>query len=799
MSFKLLAIRPLEYCDPSILRNLNPNCIYQFYNEYDYNYKIEDTTHSFISLQDKTLFHDSDGITSIPNHEITSITANLKVLDYLYGANVNISAVVGKNGSGKSSLLELIYSFVFNISKKYKILKFPKEKIAYNEVNVEFYYIDEKNYYKITHKYINTNTINIVIQKSIDGEDFTELNNYNKILFKFYYLVINYSMYGLNSNISGAWIEKLFHKNDGYQSPIVINPFRKKGNFDVNNEYNLSQARLILHKYFINNSDLIKGITLEGINFLIDVEKVQYREETENKKRLIFEDLINFIESNNFAGRQQFSEVINLIFNIDGLAEPIYLKELKDFFINHGYKKRFKIKSLTNDFKIQLMYLCFLYIFKKVTRISTNYEEYNRYKFLFRADQFNELFKDDINDFKAILKKKIKLGDLSNSIHNSQDQSILHAQTKLYLYAQESIINQYGGIISGDAKFVAEKVIKSDTKSRTVEEQVNLIFEEFNNIINSHRKYILKQYLEDLHNNDTHIAFKFRQTINYFTNDLFSKMSMMPMKGNESYKISKYNVVISKDYFEDVEIYNVPISFFEPEIIVKKDNKEYSFHKLSSGEQQLIHSILNITYHLYNLDSVGFNTKGKKVYKNINIVFDEVELYFHPDFQRNFISNLIDSISYFKNLNFNIVFSTHSPFILSDIPSQNILRLREGKPVIEKTQLNSFGANIHDLLADEFFLNENTMGAFASDKIDEIIKFLNLKNNIIQLTKDSGNDIFSMSLRKSMIKESVHLQKKLESLSQLDQEKVQAIVNIIGEPVIKSKMQEMVNIVFNNL
>lgn len=37
----------------------------------------------------------------------------------------------------------------------------------------------------------------------------------------------------------------LFHKNDGYQTPLVITPYRKNGNIDSNTERTLSKERLM--------------------------------------------------------------------------------------------------------------------------------------------------------------------------------------------------------------------------------------------------------------------------------------------------------------------------------------------------------------------------------------------------------------------------------------------------------------------------------------------------------------------------------------------------------------------------
>ena len=41
------------------------------------------------------------------------------------------------------------------------------------------------------------------------------------------------------------WIEALFHKNDGYRTPIVLNPFRERGNIDINVETELAEQRSI--------------------------------------------------------------------------------------------------------------------------------------------------------------------------------------------------------------------------------------------------------------------------------------------------------------------------------------------------------------------------------------------------------------------------------------------------------------------------------------------------------------------------------------------------------------------------
>lgn len=86
--FKIIAIRPLEKCNPSYSKVLKRGELYTFYNEF----KID---------------VDSD-----------TITYNESVPSDLYNVNnikINISAIVGKNGEGKSTLIELMFMAINNI------------------------------------------------------------------------------------------------------------------------------------------------------------------------------------------------------------------------------------------------------------------------------------------------------------------------------------------------------------------------------------------------------------------------------------------------------------------------------------------------------------------------------------------------------------------------------------------------------------------------------------------------------------------------------------------------------------
>jgi hypothetical protein len=75
----------------------------------------------------------------------------------------------------------------------------------------------------------------------------------------------------------------------------------------------------------------------------------------------------------------------------------------------------------------------------------------------------------------------------------------------------------------------------------------------------------------------------------------------------------------------------------------------------------------------------------------------------------------------------------------------------------EKPQ-KSFGANVHSLMSDSFFLRNGLVGSFAIKKINEIVAILNSD-------KPSSDELV----------------------------KVKSVIKIIDEPILKTKLQSMLN------
>ena len=185
---------------------------------------------------------------------------------------------------------------------------------------------------------------------------------------------------------------------------------------------------------------------------------------------------------------------------------------------------------------------------------------------------------------------------------------------------------------------------------------------------------------------------------------------------------------------------------------------------MSSGERAFLNyfSWINILSKFHNIDA-NISVKMKST---IMLLVDEIDLYLHPEWQKNCISLLLDEIKKdFLDYKVQIIFTTHSPLCLSDVPNENIIYLaeNEGEVLIDDRRMHAqtFGKDVYSLLNDSFYLNNSTMGLFAQKYI----------NNIIQEILDDDNQYKSLSLGKIDL-----LQKKIE---------------FIGNELLKKKLLSM--------
>ena len=475
----------------------------------------------------------------------------------------------------------------------------------------------------------------------------------------FYSTVVNYSHYGFNSNEIGEWIKGVFHKNDGYQLPLVINPFREKGNIDINSEKNLAESRFLVN--ILQESKLRtiqKNKIITHIKIKLDNSKFKWDDIGNGDLRIL----------NNEKEKKEIIKLILKKFNIQTKTS----KNSNNFFYNYAID----------------------YLLIKLKKMAYH-EIYNDYKKCFT--EIDSIEKDG----KKINRFKIENNKLLSSYLDSLFLNLSHLTEKFrqalfyitYCYFDKTDINDNG----------KEKIIAIDELFNWINSSYLLYLESVKEKFKSQDK-LLKDFL-----------------INNY-GDKFRTQHSLP-------------------------------SFFKIEYYFEKKISNNNFSNLSSGEKQKVFSIHSVIYHIRNLVSVNaFNNVINEeieekllkliTYKNINIIFDEIELYAHPDFQRCFIKDLSDSLQVInlrKNY-LNIIFITHSPFILSDIPKQNVLFLavdEKSKKSIPQdyNSNNTFGANVHEMLTDGFFM-ESTKGEFAISKINKFLSDYKKWYNIEKGTED---------------------------------------------------------------
>lgn len=112
---------------------------------------------------------------------------------------------------------------------------------------------------------------------------------------------------------------------------------------------------------------------------------------------------------------------------------------------------------------------------------------------------------------------------------------------------------------------------------------------------------------------------------------------------------------------------------------------------------------------------------------SVVLLIDEGELYYHPEWQRRFVKDVFDIIGGCdKKADVQVVFTTSSTFMLSDILREDVVVL--SRPNAEQRHyldedIQTFGQNIHMLLANRFFM-DSTIGERAERLITGLFEML---------------------------------------------------------------------------
>ncbi|SHF83906.1 AAA domain-containing protein, putative AbiEii toxin, Type IV TA system [Flavobacterium fontis] len=141
-----------------------------------------------------------------------------------------------------------------------------------------------------------------------------------------------------------------------------------------------------------------------------------------------------------------------------------------------------------------------------------------------------------------------------------------------------------------------------------------------------------------------------------------------------------------------------------------------------------------------NLFANFYSIAGKIKEDNVLICIDEGDLYFHPKWQTEFLFKLINILPKLLDKKCQIFLTTHSPFLVSDLPKSNLLFVRknenENLEAIANTSIEgeTFGGNIGELYLDAFFMQGSLISHFAASKIQVLVN--KIRNQESQISNE---------------------------------------------------------------
>lgn len=198
---------------------------------------------------------------------------------------------------------------------------------------------------------------------------------------------------------------------------------------------------------------------------------------------------------------------------------------------------------------------------------------------------------------------------------------------------------------------------------------------------------------------------------------------------------------------------------YEREVLstLRQPNEEslgffFDWVNLSTGEK----AYLNLFSRFYRARKLTSNNSDEaKTY----FLIDEPSTAFHPQWQKEYLDKLLRFIDTIFKGSKEVILTTHSPYVVSDVQKEDIIPLQMDSKSPTLFSTNTFGANIHELLANSFFLQNGFMGDVARKKIKSLLDFFGSSNK--------------------------------EQYSVWDQEKARRFIDIIGEPLLKRDLMQL--------
>lgn len=719
---------------------------------------------------------------------IITVERNNNYINNFFENNiVNITALVGKNGSGKSLILNYLSNNLFALDEKKVVIYRKNTEIHILYGGIKKPMVDNDEFQT---KYYDWN------KEYEDSEE--ELSKNLSILNSVFYSNVFYdSNESANSGLCNASI----NISTGFLMRT------KKSNNYVYRQNNIAQVdkiiaydKLLMLQFLLDKKDYIDKLILPCIKYVQFEVKNNYLRDKKNEHRFIS------IKSTMFMGEGYFNKENDKNFEEikkrngkfrDDLFEKLVSLDTK--LEMEGYKQNefFKLNTIMNliydfycsvydstnlekDINIKLYELmnCNKNFIEDISiknieySIKEFFKKVKGYYYQIRKVSLVDEAKLIISDYKEKIVrtiKKIKEYKKYDLNDNNSDIEYIEKQVKEFLllilkdmgeneYRVESEINtavnkyiQDGldmGIVSKDIKEISINVLKYD-------------YEEF-------KKDVIDKAYEKIR-----ILLNKKMQIDKYINfiDALSELDncWLDLQNNRRLiiELNQKNILMLKKFINIY--YNIDVwGYYNFKWVNRADEDRRC---LSSGEESMFKMYSRLYSVLKDIDN-NENVKINKNCKNILVLMDEPEAYLHPEWQIKLISRLINFFKeIFNGYNIQVVITSNTPFLISDLPNENVILLHKSElgesneykiEVLDNSIMKTFGQNVHTLLKQSFFM-DTTIGDFSKEKINKIIKLLN-------------NDEYGIYDYK---------------------EEVEKIINMIGEPLIQNKLLEMLQLKLN--
>ncbi|WP_167596475.1 AAA family ATPase [Leeuwenhoekiella sp. ZYFB001] len=503
--------------------------------------------------------------------------------------------------------------------------------------------------------------------------------------------------------------------------------------FERRNEIDVREGDIIVYqksnKIVVHTSINSKNINVNIQNLDLKPETIAYR-----KKPKLFDHLkseLTIYYSNNFDLYDDFIES-EILYN----TSTPYLSRTYNARIN----REFQTKKVTAEQRFLLNEF-------QRNRNFLGSEKSNSIRKLLKRVDYVEIipFEKKDTDYKRLTKSIEKNSSKTNQKISRKLPELINHVANAFYTQKKGIISEskrrlYNIIITEIIFFeVLAKFIKLEINSS---EKIDLVLDRFVSAIynNDEKGYLdrfLRQMLEIFNNSNYE---KENSTREYFAN-LIELVDLIIYQDSLWMNIPDRATVKTDDTLLDrvINIYfKIPFS---------KNSIKLDWSRLSAGEESMITFFSRI--------DAALRLKSKRR-DNILILIDEGDLYFHPEWQRQYLKAIFDFLTQYPEYNFQILLTSHSPFILSDLPQDNVLtfeRTIDGIKVAKNTLSKTFGGNIHELLIDKFFLRDGIIGSFADSKITDLIQRVNEKKTTSQdksLIDEIGDKFLATAIKTNL-------------------------------------------------